>query len=30
VRRAAMRVLVGGGLAMGISALIGDLVGTSI
>ena len=28
--RAAMRVLVGGGLAMGISALIGDLVGTNI
>jgi len=28
--RAAMRVLVGGGLAMGAAALIGDLIGTSI
>lgn len=28
--RAAARVLIGGGIAMGVSALIGDLVGTSI
>ena len=28
--RAAARVLVGGGVAMGLSALIGDLVGTAI
>jgi vacuolar iron transporter family protein len=30
VWRAALRVLIGGGLAMAISALIGDLVGTNI
>jgi VIT1/CCC1 family predicted Fe2+/Mn2+ transporter len=30
IRRAAFRVLVGGGIAMAVSALIGELVGTSI
>ena len=30
VTRAALRELIGGGLAMGISALIGDMVGTNI
>jgi VIT1/CCC1 family predicted Fe2+/Mn2+ transporter len=30
ILRASLRVLAGGGLAMGVSALIGDLVGTTI